>query len=372
MNRAQTVTLPTIIFFLLSLVRINAQSPNNYTFKNTSLDIVTDAASVALGESFVANPANQYAYFENPAAISTNTGMQIFYNYRSLNWMPLVDKQKYFSAGGSVATSIGNFGFAYNQFSTGEISTSSSDPNITSTDVNRTFLFSYSNSILKDFYAGASVKLFNRSLNMKGMNYSVTSNNAFLFDAGLLYQATGFFARRETKDKISAGISLQNFGTDYKEELKYIYTETYLQKLPRYFRVGFAYSLNTVVGQQLQANLDLQLTGEYKRLLNPGEGEQNDVNYWGAGIQAALFKVVSFRLGGVSSPEDNLLWDKNKFNFRYGIGLNFPLAVLGLDHPITIRFDYAVIPINKTAFENSQNSLYAFTVSLSYGAPFLK
>ena len=367
MNRAQYVMSSVLIFFSLSASHIYSQSSTNYTFKNTSLDIVTDATGIAMGESSVANPENQAAYFENPAAIPINTGMQIFYNYRSHNWMALAENMKYFSAGGCITTSIGNFGFAYNQFSSGQIATSPTDPQINTEDVNRTFILSYSNLILKNLYAGGSVKLFNRSLSSNGSSYSVTSNNAYLFDAGILYMTNGFFTAEKIKDKFNAGASLQNFGSDYKEEYKAFVTETMTQKLPRFLRIGFAYQLNTIVGQRLQANVDFLLIGEYKRLLNPGDSEQNDVNYWGAGIEATLLKIVSLRLGGVASPENSILWDKGKFNLRYGIGLNFPLAVLGLSHPVTIKFDYAVMPINQTSFDKSQKSLYAFGVSLVYG-----
>ncbi len=371
MNRFHSIVLSGFTLFLLSASNINSHSSSNYTFKNTSLDVVTDVAGITLGESFVANPENQFAFFENPAAIPIQTGMQLFYNYRSHNWMALAENMKYVSAGGCITTAIGNFGFAYNQFSTGQIATSPTDPKVTTDDVNRTFILSYSNNILKNFYAGGSIKLFNRSLNSNGMDYTVTTNNAFLFDAGLLYQTNGFLAHGDLTDKFNAGVSLQNFGTDYKEEYRFIYVETDMPKLPRFFRIGIAYQVNTIVGQRLQANVDFLLTGEYKRLLNPGESEQNNINYWGGGIEATLFKIVSFRLGGVASPENSILFDKGKFNLRYGIGLNFPLSALGLGHPVTVKFDYAIIPINKTTFDKSQNSLYAFSVSLVYNESFL-
>lgn len=372
MNRVLFIMPLALIIFILSASYVNSQSSLNYTYKNTSLDVVTDAASIALGESFVANPENQFAFFENPAAIPINTGTQIFYNYRSHNWMSLTENTKYFSVGGFITTSVGNFGFSFNRFSTGPISISPTNSNIKSDDINKTFMLSYSGSLLNNFFVGGSLKLFSRSLSATGIDSSVTSNNAFLFDAGILYQTKGIFAGVNTKDKFNAGASLQNFGTNYKEEYRFIYTETTTQKLPRFLRMGFAYQVSTIVGQKLQANVDLLLTGEYKRLLNPGDLERNDINYWSAGIEATLFKIVSLRLGGVTSPENNILWDKGKFNLRYGIGLNFPVGVVGFGHPVFVKFDYAVIPINKTPFDKSQNSMYAFGVSLVIANSFYK
>ncbi len=364
MNRIPVVLFICFLVLFTYTSQIRAQSN---TFENTSLDVVTDAVAIALGESFVANPENQFAFFENPAVIPVQSQMQFFYNYRSHNWLSLVENTKYISAGGSITTSIGNFGFAFNQFSTKPISIMSfTGSNIISNDKNRTFILSYSNSILKNFFAGGSVKLFDRSLSTTGMGYLVTTNNAFLFDAGILYRTNGFFTSGKTKDKFNAGASLQNFGTDYKEKYSSLYIETGIKKIPRFFRIGFAYQLSTVAGQRLQADVDLLLTGEYKRLLNPGEQEQNNINYWGTGIEATLFKIVSLRLGGIALPGNSVLFDKGKFNLRYGIGLNFPLAVVGSGHPIFVKFDYAVIPISPTTLEKSQNSLYAFGVSIVY------
>lgn len=356
-----------IIFFISCAILKSQTFQNMPTYKNTTLDVITDVADIALGESFVANSKSQFAFFENPAALPNNNGTRLFYNYRSFGGFKAIEDRRYFSFGAVSSSSIGNFGFSYNEYSSGKNQNSPDDPNQTTENINRTFILSYSHDIIGDLYAGASVKLFNGSLKSTGMDYEMISNNAFLFDFGLLYQTKGFLIEDDFNDFFRAGVSLQNFGTDYKEEHKYLFNETVKRKLPRYLRIGFAYELNMILGPKMRANIGILLTGEYKNLINPTPSEESNVDYSGAGIEATLFKIISLRLGGTTSPEDdNILFDRAKINLRYGIGMNFPLAI-GLGYPMVFRFDYANIPINQTMLEGSKNSLYGFGVSLSYG-----
>jgi len=347
----------------------NFFAQNSPAFRNTSLDIVTDMASIALGESFVANRNSSSSFFENPSALPDDRETRLFFDYRSQAWSPITDNMKYFSFGITNSNSLGNFGFSYNQYTSGDIVTTAEPIKQTTNDNNRTFILSYSNNLFENLRLGFSAKLFNRSLTSAGMNYSVTSNDAFLFDLGILYGRKGFFNSSSTRDNISFGMSFQNFGTKFTiESTTLLLTEKENVRLPRYLRLGFAYELNTVPSRSSGATLDFLLTGEYKSLLNPAEQEKDDVDYWSAGIEAMLFKIISLRLGGVSSPEYNILFDRAKFNLRYGIGLNFPLAVLGLGYPLYIKFDYASIPINHISIEGAKNSLYAFGVSLVYNS----
>jgi len=355
-----------IIFFLCCVILKSQAFQNMPTYKNTTLDVVADVADIALGESFVANSKSQFAFFENPAALPNDNMTRLFYNFRSFDAYKAIENKRYFSIGAVSSSSIGNFGISYNDFSSGKQQNSPDDPNQTTTDVNRTFILSYSRDIIENIFIGASAKLFNSSLKSTGMDYEMNSNNALLFDFGLLYQTKGFLKEDDLNDLFRAGVSLQNFGTDFKEEYKYLFNETVKQKLPRYLRIGFAYELNMVLGQKTRANVGILLTGEYKNLLNPTPSEKSNVDYWGGGIEATLFKIISLRLGGISSPEDNILFDRAKINLRYGIGMNFPLAI-GLGYPMVFRFDYANIPINQTMLEGAKNSLYGFGVSLSYG-----
>jgi hypothetical protein len=333
------------------------------TFKGTSLDVSTDVAAIGMGESFAANSGSGFAFFENPAALPEDDGTRIFYNYRSFDWARIQENARFSSAGLSRRFNWGTIGFGYNQYSSGTVTVS--DSGETTNDINRTFILSFSHTVIDGLYLGASAKIFNHSLTSTGMDYRVASNNAFLFDAGALYEWR-LFRSGNIKNKIAFGVSLQNFGTDYKEDLG---GESVRRYLPRYFRAGFAYEMNLVVGQRTQTNVDLLITGEYRNLLNPGPAETYDRDYWGCGIEATLFKIVSLRLGGVSSPEYNVLFDRARLLLRFGLGMNFPLSIVGMNYPLVIKFDYASIPINQTMFEGAKNSLYGFGISVVYTRP---
>jgi len=62
---------------ILFLETLRAQSFLNLTtFKNTSLDVITDAANIALGESFVANSKNQFSFLNGNQFHQTQTNKE--------------------------------------------------------------------------------------------------------------------------------------------------------------------------------------------------------------------------------------------------------------------------------------------------------
>jgi hypothetical protein len=355
----------SIIVFILLYTICSGQTIPQSTYRNSSLDIVTDIAGIAMGESFVANTKSASSFFENPSALPYDKSTRFFYNYRSNGWNNIADNMKFFSFGVTTSNNIGNFGISYNQYSSGDIEVSSGPPVQSMNEANRLYIFSFSRDIVSGFTLGLSAKLFNRSIKSKGYDYNLTSNNSLLCDVGLLYQRKGFLDKSTASDNISAGLSIQNFGTDFSTETTTIFTEKANVRLPRYLRVGFAYEMKTIVGRT-NTNIDFLLTGEYKSLLNPTDLERTNVDYWGAGLEATLFKILSIRIGSLSAPEYNILYDRAKFKLRYGVGMTFPLATIGFSYPMYLKFDFASIPINHVAFEGAKNSLYGFAVSLIF------
>ena len=365
----------TIILWLFLLFSISKSQ--SLTFKNTSLDFITDASSAAMGESFVANPNGNFSFFENPAALPNNSSPKLFYYTRSQGWMKLAENYNYSSAGFTSSTFLGNIGIGFSRFTSGRIPINIFD-NTTSTqgyeDHNQTLMLSMSRNIFNALSFGAGLKVFYRSLeSYGGQNYQINSNYSFLIDLGLLTHFKNILASKDNSDNLYLGCSIQNFGTDYEEEYKNLFNEKVKQILPRFLRFGFAYEVNLLLGQKSPTNINLLFTGEYKNLLNPGNSEKTDVDYWGCGIEATLFKIVSLRLGGIISPESNVLFDRAKFQTRYGIGLNIPMALIGIETPLKVRLDYAIIPVNQiTVYDingnqsKSKSSLYAFGISISY------
>ena len=110
---------PTAVLVFISSFLYGQDIYTSTTFKGTSLDLVTDVASIGMGESFVANAGSSFAYFENPAALPTDEGTHLFYNYRSQNWAKIVENSRFESAGMSWRFNWGILGFGYRLASLG-------------------------------------------------------------------------------------------------------------------------------------------------------------------------------------------------------------------------------------------------------------
>jgi len=359
--------LTSTILFSQSLIGSN-------TVKFNSLDMITDAKNLALGESFVANDDAPNSFFENPAALFNRERISIFYNYRSHGWINTVKNANFSSFGGSIKLPFGKFGIMYNRFTSGKYTVNPTDPNSAAESSYNTLIISNAVDFSKSFTVGANAKIFNYSFSTSGQNiYSIESNNSLLFDFGIIWRLGELINKSYYNDYLKVGASIQNYGTDYEEEYRFIFREKVKGKVARFFRTGFAYNANMILGQKTQMNVELLLTGEYKRLLNPGYDEKHNVDYWGIGLEATIFKIISLRAGGIINHENNIIYERGKLMWRYGAGINFPLALIGLNKPVIIHFDFASIPFNKFEFtdyngrrQSSKESLFAFGISLSY------
>ena len=371
-----------VLLFLSAAVKLSGQSifDGNNLF-NTSLDVSTNAQSIGMGESFVANNDNITSFFENPAALYFGKNVSVFYNYRSQGWMDLVKDYFFASYGATAKTSIGSFGAGVNLFSSGEYQTGLPGAYEKSIDRDRTFILSYATPFWNNLSIGVSTKFFSHDQTSNGTpKNQITSNTAVLADAGILYEFDSFIKNDVARDYLNLGVSVQNIGTKYRETYSFLNEETLDVKLPQYLRAGFSYEMNLLLGKSKRTNVDILLTGEYKNLLNPGPDEMTDVDYWGFGIETTLFNSLSLRAGTLKSPQNNILFDKNKFTWRYGAGINMPIGLLGFHYPLMLRFDYSVIPVNQFDLNvtdpsnpegsgaplKSRNHLYAFGLSLSY------
>jgi hypothetical protein len=356
------------VFLMLSRILPAQSAYSNYIFRNNSLDINTSAQSIGGGEASVANNFFYSNLFANPAALLSNHRIQIAYNERNFNWNELYKNAKYQSISVQFNSSAGAFTLAYNKFSSGEITFSSPFYNESYTDANTTFIAGYSRQIISGLSFGINAKIFSRSKTSSlGYNSELESNNAVLFDAGLVYSFKYFFADNDFKDRLNIGASIQNFGTDFKQNDHSLDNIYRIVKLPRYFRAGFAYQLQMILGQRTRANVDLVFSGEYKNLLNALDSEKSNRDCWNVGLESKLLNTVYFRIGAVNSPENNLLFDRKKWNMRYGAGIRMPYLASLFRLPIEVEFNFSLISINKIAMANSEgkDNLTAFGISLS-------
>lgn len=365
--------IASILF--VSAFLVTAQEGSNYTIKGTPADVAIDAKNISMGESFVAYSNSINSFFENPAAVSGNN-LAFFYNYRYHGWNSLLDDMNYFNTGVSVCVPFGKFAFSYNKFSSGDIffNNDNNSYKLTST----LFSFILAKDLFDNFTVGFGLKFFDsKTASTPPGLEDFESNTPALIDFGILYKVKELVNTSMYKDKLSFGLSVQNFGTEL-EEVNLSSPDIVLKnELAKYVRIGFAYETKMILGERTHTNVDITITGEYYRLLNPGAGEEADVDYWGTGTELKLFNIIALRAGVVVPPTQSVLHERGKLNWRYGAGLNYPFNVWGL--PLSIYFDYAYIPIPSDDLEINyfndssskvRSNLYAFSFSISYNGRF--
>ncbi len=362
-----------IIFTITILYSVNFAQENypGYLYFGTSLDMITNPASIVMGESFVANPNNVSSFIENPANLSPSKHLGIYYNYRSHDWSEAAKNFNFTSVGISTHTGWGMLGFNMSQFSTGTNSINFYS-DLISKEINRTYQLSLSKAVFKNLFVGASLKIFNHSKTGDRFSGGIESNNAYLIDLGFRYNISLGIATH-FQNELNIGTAIQNFGTDYKEQNSFFSDNYYLVRLPKFFKIGFAYSFE-FKNESGTSDFEGTITGQYKNLLNPFEDGKFDVDYWGAGLELLVKNIFCARVGFIQTPERWLFYERAKPILRYGFGLIVPFEKLGIKIPLLVSVDYSFIPINSNSSNqegfSANNMLYAIGLSVRYKSVF--
>ncbi len=248
---------------------------------------------------------------------------------------------------------------------------------------NYTAIISYAKNIFGGFSIGVSLKThaYKTEINNSEIK-EAESNNPILADVGILYHSDGLINNASAKDEVNLGASLMNYGTDYKVKgYAWIHGEqkNVVAKLPRMLKLGFTYQIN-IIDFSPPDFLKFTFTGEYDRVLNKyNYGNFPQIDYygynfyekdiqkdvWKAGIESTVMDILALRVGGVSYSFYNYYAEEGKVNLRYGLGVNLPSELIGINYPISLCFDYAVMQT-----KDKDNSLDALNFSISYDNPF--
>ncbi len=336
-----------------------------------------DARAIAMGESFVANPNGLFSPDNNPATLIGQKVVSLFYNRRNINWLSGLDDFVFYSLGTAFKTSFGNFAFTYKRYDFGEVRISTPeypDGEATMKANYYTAVLSYANNITENLSAGMNVKLHGFSADIVKGDYTINDGNTpVIFDAGLLYRMSGFINQPYAKDDVYFGVSVTNYGTDYKPDnfghAGVVQFVSNVVKVPRFLKLGFAYELDVKSNNEAEL-FNFLLTGEYNYLLNSYR-QDSEKDFWGVGMQTSFFNILSLRMGGVANPYTSIYGNKGVLSIRYGFGINFPFELIGVKPPVSIAFDYVVIPLSEVDyfFNNHKKNLDAFNLSVSYNNP---
>ncbi len=346
---------------------------------SSSLDQIFNATSVALGEASVANTNYGIPSNINPALLSEAEDLVFYYNQRSITWMESLKEFKFLSAGVQIPTSYGSFAFNYKKFDQGTliVGTFENPDGIGEMDAyDNTFELMYGRNITSNLSAGAALKMFNVERQMHVTSDNVKFNTPLFLDLGLTYKLDKIIYSPSFEDNLIIGIDVQNYGTDFiiinthtnDPEIGGTRTIETVNKLPRFLRIGFGYNL-AIVGEDNNPIFNFALNTEYKNQLNNIYNDKSSKDFWGMGMEATFFDIVSLRLGAIAWPFTSIYGTKGNFSARYGFGLQSPIINVITNLPFKIAFDYSVIPINYFSSyfsDNNYQNLDAFNVSFRF------
>jgi len=347
-----------------------------YVPQGISLDTPVDPRSVAMGESFVAAHSTESMMY-NPAGLAGLQGASFSFSQRNDNYVSVLDDFRYIALQGTLETPFANLGLFYNRFSQGEmVVTTSAAPD----GVGKVHFANYvlgatvAANLTSGLDGGLTVKIL-RSVEevTSGSPPTVGSNTPILLDLGLIYSVKSEMGNFGDCT-LSAGASLQNFGTDFKPLASSSieqYSSEYIQKLPRYFRFGLALAMNIHPATPGGLTpLSFQLTTEYRNFLNGPDPDSR--GFGGVGAEITLFELVAARAGGFVEPLRDVYGMEGKLAFRYGVGVSLPLDRLGVDVPLHFTGDVAAIPLDTDDiifFPVEHTTLVVFSIGVQYTNP---
>jgi len=369
--------LPALVsaVFFVTGERIRAQTVLNSA---NALDVPTDAQSIAMGESFTGVPAYLPAIIYNPAGLAGISGVQASYSYRSQHWLSFLSELDYHSAALAFSIPLFAVGIFYTRSDLG--SADVIDRNtlavIGQVESHSDMLaIGFGRSFTPQLSCGITVKGYSEEETTTGGNpgLSYQSYGSFMVDIGALYTVSGLMGDARFRDIYSAGISLQNFGSDLREQIS-LYdappSPSVLIRIPRYLRFGISCSLDILPAEQGGfVPVRIVATGAYRNLLNPSAYQAGDRDVWGWGLEVSAYELVTLRMGASINGVSSLFGPKGSPMLRYGAGITVPLPRFGASVPLTVRFDYAAIPVQHMYLYNpaeSKTVLPALTVSAEY------
>ncbi len=352
----------------------------------SSLDIVTDPRSIALGEATIADAGNPTALGSNPANVAYMSGPEAFYNYRSYNlWEDDYTEGYYpqayaWSLGYASAFQFGGAAITFRK--------NVAEKNIDEHDYNQTISLTYGTTH-KNIGAGTTIKLFNRS-SKDNPGRHIKASYVPGLDFGVMYHFSGITDNAAVDDNLFVGAAIQNLFPAHETEEAYVneegdYDDDVEEQevaLPLYLRTGFKYDFKYHSSGN-QTPFKFVLTGEYRRYLNRAKdletiglewaatayyGRPVGKNYGGLGFEVMLYELLSLRMGGVFFSQWNFFGDANRLAMRYGVGIDLggPLAkhqiwVL----PPRISLNYAPIVLQQSNWD-TRKYLHSFGIRLLY------
>jgi len=335
---------------------------------NSSIDMIINPRSVALGETGVSNPLIQASYVLNPATLTGVKGFSLFFDQRSANYDNNWTKDSRLqSISALVQTGIGNFGLNYRKYDYGVWDFWSPSGVILGEfhSFHSTLALSYARLISPSISIGISLMNYDHHWEeVSGDLPDYSSIQSVMGDFGVLYQRPGYIDQLNISDNIFIGASILHVGTEFKS--KYGSYDEALFGIPVYLNFGVTYQLSIVL-ENGYTPFQFAVSSDVKKIVKNLEDDSESL-YGGVGMEASFFELLSFRIGGTYLPKRFIFGFEDRMNMRYGFGFDLPLNRMGIDYPVTILVDYANIPLIDLGFIDDMNtsfSLFGFGIKYS-------
>jgi hypothetical protein len=343
---------------------------SSYAFSQlNSLETPSDSRMVALGNSLVSDNLGINSIFSNPSSLAGFKGIGVHYQDRMFDYLNFLPDLRLRTIMIAIGSPIGSFAFRYARFDFGKMTfTTIENPdgignfNIFDYTINATYALEFNEFA----FLGFTAKMFDHSHKwISGEEVEFKTTPAYLFDLGLNIRTKGFITEEVITDCFSAGIALQNFGSDREESSNRIGPEVIIeQQMPRYLRAGFAWQINVAKKTSI---FRLQFTSEYRKWLN-AKYEKGHTDFWGIGTETQFFEILLLRAGAEIQPYESIFGEKEKPDLRYGAGLNLSPQQIGIDIPLYLKVDYAVVPLHTVYgfFNLKKKFITAWSIGVEY------
>jgi hypothetical protein len=219
---------------------------------------------------------------------------------------------------------------------------------------------------------GLTLKTFDVSLEYTSIVVSpppmLSTTRPVLLDVGAIYTVPALLSGSEVHDMFSLGVSLQNFGSNFKTQFGSSNAELSEQPI-RFLRFGFAYDLRTFSPHDSSVSpVRFLVTAEYRRILNSHIVNGGQEDFYGFGAEATALEMLIARVGGYLANIDWIYSTKGVPSLRYGFGLHVPFQRIGVHVPLTVELEYGAIPIhyNFYGINTSSNTLKTLSLDLAY------
>lgn len=338
-----------------------------------SLDTPYNPRSIAAGESFVAVRSNRHASMHNPAGLSGIEGFSLSFSRRNLNHSSFAPGFKYIAFTGTLSTPVADFGIVYNRFHQGEVSlTSSQGPEVVGTAELSDYVLGIcaATEIIEGVDIGLQVKTFRPVVNVTSGAFQLSNaNNPILFDFGLIGTIDGQMTNTSVGYAVSAGVAIQNFGTNLTDEVTDPTLNVERQQIltvPRTLRAGLAFTISTPRLDGLGLSpVSIMVTGEYRLILNSFADPRE--KFWGFGAELVVLEIFSGRIGGFIPTFTSIYGAEGSPALRFGAGVRVPFGMMGLRTPLSLCVDYAAIPVyTRVPIPTENTTLHAFSIEFVY------